>query len=80
MLRTYHAELIRLGITDYTLDELQQDYRHFTFAGINVAVGAAMLVQRTERGDRLFLTMLDRFVTHVLDHQALDLLTAASAA
>lgn len=80
LLRTYHAELIRLGITDYTLDELQQDYRHFTFAGINVAVGAAMLVQRTERGDRLFLTMLDRFVTHVLDHQALDLLTAASAA
>lgn len=80
MLRIYHAELTRLGIADYSFDELRQDYRHFTFAGINVAVGAAMLVQRTERGDRLFLTMLDRFVTHVLDHNALDLLIAAPAA
>ena len=76
MLRIYHDELIRLGVNDYAFEELQQDYRHFTFAGINVAVGAAMLVQRTERGDRLFLTMLDRFVTHVLEHDALALLTA----
>lgn len=76
MLRIYHDELVRLGVEDYAFTELQQDYRHFTFAGINVAVGAAMLVQRTERGDRLFLTMLDRFVTHVLDHDALALLRA----
>ncbi len=59
---------------DYPADAFEADYRHFTFAGITVAVGAAMLVQRTERGDRLFLTMLDRHVRHVLDHDAVALL------
>ncbi|MFM6829997.1 MAG: phosphotransferase family protein [Novosphingobium sp.] len=79
LLLAYHAELVRLGVEAYSFDELRQDYRRFTFAGINVAVGAAMLVKRTERGDRLFLTMLDRFVTHVLDHDALAILQAPVA-
>ena len=61
-------------MSDYSQADLRQDYRHFSFAGINVAVGAAMLVKRTERGDRLFLTMLDRHVRHVLDSDALTLL------
>lgn len=74
LLRHYHAELTRCGITDYSLAQLRADYRHFTFAGINVAVAAAMLVKRTERGDRLFLTMLDRFVSHVIDQDALGIL------
>lgn len=74
LLETYHAEIVRQGVTTYTMADLREDYRHFTFAGINVAVGAAMLVKRTERGDRLFLTMLDRHVRHVLDTDALALL------
>lgn len=74
LLRHYHDELIRCGITDYGWSQLREDYRHFSFAGINVAVGAAMLVKRTERGDRLFLTMLDRFVSHVIDQDALGIL------
>lgn len=74
LLRHYHDELIRCGVGDYSFDQLREDYRHFTFAGVNVAVGAAMLVKRTERGDRLFLTMLDRFVSHVIDQDALGIL------
>jgi hypothetical protein len=74
LLRHYHDELIRCGIDGYGMGQLREDYRHFTFAGINVAVGAAMLVKRTERGDRLFLTMLDRFVSHVIDQDALGIL------
>jgi hypothetical protein len=74
LLDAYHEALLREGVSDYGRDELEAECRHFTFAGINVAVCAAMLVQRTERGDRLFLTMLDRHVSHVLDHGALSLL------
>lgn len=74
LLAAYHDELLRQGVTGYLRDELDAEYRHFTFAGINVAVGAAMLVQRTERGDRMFLTMLDRHVSHVVDNDALSLL------
>ena len=76
LLDSYHRELTEQGVSGYSRADLAEDYRHFSFAGINVAVGAAMMVKRTERGDRLFLTMLDRFVTHVLEHDALALLTA----
>ncbi len=74
LLAAYLSELEAQGVTGYSRDEFEADYRHFTFAGINVAVGAAMLVQRTERGDQMFLTMLDRHVSHVLDHDALSLI------
>ncbi len=74
LIAAYLEELRRCGVSDYSHGEFEADFRHFTFAGINVAVGAAMLVQRTERGDRMFLTMLDRHVAHVLDHDALQLL------
>ncbi|HEX7740843.1 MAG TPA: phosphotransferase [Sphingobium sp.] len=70
----YHDELVRRGVGDYSAAQLAEDYRRFTFAGINVAVGAAMMVKRTERGDRLFLTMLNRHVRNVLDHDALNIL------
>lgn len=74
LIDAYLDELGRQGVTGYSRAEFDADYRHFTFAGINVAVGAAMLVQRTERGDQMFLTMLDRHVSHVLGHDALSLL------
>lgn len=80
LLRTYHDALLAEGVAGYGMAQLREDYRHFTFAGLNVAVGAAMLVKRTERGDRMFLTMLDRFVTHVLDHNALGLLRQGAGA
>lgn len=74
LMTAYFDELAAQGVVGYSRGEFEADYRHFTFAGINVAVGAAMLVQRTERGDQMFLTMLDRHVSHVLDHDALSLL------
>lgn len=74
LISAYCDELGRQGVRDYPREAFEADYRHFTFAGINVAVGAAMLVQRTERGDNMFLTMLDRHVSHVVEHNALSLL------
>lgn len=74
LIAAYREELAQQGIKNQTRDEFEQEYRHFTFAGINVAVGAAMLVERTERGDRMFMTMLDRHVSHVLDAGALPLI------
>ena len=74
LLDTYLAELAALGVADYTRNDLAEDYRLFSFAGIVVAVCAAMLVKRTERGDNMFLTMLDRHVQHVIDARGLELL------
>jgi hypothetical protein len=74
LLDSYQRELELQGVTGYSRADLAEDYRHFSFAGINVAVGAAMMVKRTARGDRMFLTMLDRHVSHVIDTGALAIL------
>jgi len=61
-----------------TLDEVREGVRRQSFFGVMMAIVSSMLVERTERGDQMFLTMLDRHSTHVLDTGALDVLPAAA--
>ncbi|AKK27751.1 phosphotransferase [Mycobacterium sp. EPa45] len=63
-----------------TLDEVREGVRRQSFAGVMMAVVSSMLVERTERGDEMFLTMLDRHTSHVLDTGALDILPPPAAA
>lgn len=44
-----------------------------------MAIVSSMLVERTERGDRMFMTMLQRHCDHVLDTDALATLPVARA-
>jgi hypothetical protein len=60
-------------------DEVREGVRRQSFFGVMMAIVSSMLVERTERGDRMFLTMLDRHSSHVLDTGALDVLPAAAA-
>jgi hypothetical protein len=39
-----------------------------------MAVGASMLVERTPRGDEMFMTMARRHGAHILDLEAEDML------
>jgi hypothetical protein len=50
------------------------DYRRYAFHGIVMAVGEAMLVERTERGDEMFCTMITRHARHALDLDSMTLL------
>ncbi len=70
LLAHYHESLCARGVTDYGLDQLRQDYRRDTFAGILMAIVASMVVQRTERGDLMFLTSATRHAQHALDLDA----------
>jgi len=76
LVRDYHTRLVGAGVTGYAWDECWTDYRRGTFAGLLMAVGASMLVERTERGDEMFLTMAARHARHVLDLDAAPLITA----
>jgi hypothetical protein len=62
------------GMTDYSFDDLWRDYRRHAYSGLVMAVGAAMMVARTERGDDMFLAMADRAAAHVEDMDAERLL------
>jgi hypothetical protein len=77
LLAHYHEELCRRGVREYPMEQLRDDYRRATFGGVLMAIVASMVVQRTERGDLMFLTSTTRHAQHVLDSGALELLADA---
>jgi hypothetical protein len=74
LLRHYLQVLGAYGVHDYGFDELWLDYRRHAYAGLTMAVGAAMMVERTDRGDDMFLAMARRAAAHVDDTGAESLL------
>jgi aminoglycoside/choline kinase family phosphotransferase len=74
LVRRYHDALVAAGIAGYSFERFWRDYRHGTWAGLIMAVGASMMVQRTERGDRMFMAMASRHARHALDLDASDVL------
>jgi hypothetical protein len=70
LLRAYHEALG--PDAPLTLDEVRAGVRRQSFFGVMMAIVSSMLVERTERGDQMFMTMLDRHCSHVLDTGALD--------
>ncbi|BBY53447.1 phosphotransferase [Mycolicibacillus koreensis] len=76
LLRVYHAGLG--PDAPLSLDEVAEGVRRQSFFGVMMAIVSAMLVERTDRGDAMFMTLLDRHTHHVLDTGALDALPAAA--
>ncbi len=76
LVHRYHDGLLDAGVTGYPFEQLWTDYRRGTWAGLIMAVGASMLVERTERGDEMFLAMAHRHARHALDLDAPGLLLA----
>lgn len=74
LLQRWHEKILSRGVTDYSFDDAVHDYRYFTFAGFGVAFAAPMIVERTERGDKMFMTMIRRHVDQIMAHDALNLL------
>jgi Phosphotransferase enzyme family len=75
LLGHYHGALRARGVRDYTLEQLRRDTRRDSFGGVLMAIVAAMVVQRTERGDLMFLTSTTRHAQHALDIDAPALLS-----
>ncbi len=74
LLHAYHAAL---GPDPaLSLDEVREGVRRQAFFGVMMAIVSSMLVERTERGDEMFMTMLRRHSQHVLDTDALVTLPA----
>ncbi len=77
LLGAYHQALGR----DATLSaaDIREGVRRQSFFGVMMAIVSSMLVERTERGDHMFMTMLARHSQHVLDTDALATLPAPVA-
>src|SRR6202008_4466097 len=77
LLRAYHEALGPAA--PFTLVDVSEGVRRQSFFGVMMAIVSSMLVERTERGDRMFMTMLERHCDHVLDADALATLPVAVA-
>jgi hypothetical protein len=66
--------------TPLTLDDVRDGVRNQSFFGVMMAIVSPMLVARTERGDEMFMTMIERHCEQVLDLDALTLLPEPAAA
>ncbi|MGD0082415.1 MAG: aminoglycoside phosphotransferase family protein [Acidimicrobiales bacterium] len=67
LVRGYHAGLVAGGVHGYDWARCWHDYRRGIWLGLIMAIAASMLVERTERGDQMFLTMAARHARHALD-------------
>jgi len=74
MLKEYHRQLVSLGVTGYSFEDLWRDYARYSFALFNMGFSASMVVERTERGDDMFFQMLESGATLVQDLDAVNLL------
>ena len=77
LLRAYHEALGPAA--PITLADVAEGVRRQSFFGVMMAIVSSMLVERTERGDLMFMTMLQRHCDHVLDTDALATLPDAVA-
>lgn len=76
LLQAYHQALGPQS--PITLAEVREGVRRQSFFGVMMAIVSSMLVVQTERGDRMFMTLLQRHCQHVLDTDALATLPAAA--
>jgi hypothetical protein len=76
LLRAYH-EALGPG-APITLAEVGEGVRRQSFFGVMMAIVSSMLVERTQRGDQMFMTMLQRHCDQVLDTDALATLPVAA--
>jgi aminoglycoside phosphotransferase (APT) family kinase protein len=65
LLREYHRALVAGGVEGYPWGECWDDYRRYAFGGLLMAIGASMLVVRTDRGDDMFMAMASRHCAQV---------------
>lgn len=72
LLAAYLDTLLEHGVTGYGMDDLKRDYGRGGYLLFLTAFFAAMIVTQTDRGDEMFLQMLESAATHMLDHGVTD--------
>jgi len=73
LVRRYHTELASRGV-QLSWQDCWDGYCRSAFNGIVMDIIAAMMVQRTERGDEMFVAMANRHARHAIDLGSLALI------
>ena len=70
----YFEQLEAHGVRGLSWEECWLGYRRQSFLGLLMTVGPAVIVERTPRGDDMFMTSVARYAQQVLDLDAFELL------
>jgi hypothetical protein len=79
LVREYHETLLGHGAQGLDWDHCWEEYRRASFHGILMTVAASMVVERTERGDDMFMAWLERNAQQILDIGAIETLPPPAA-
>jgi hypothetical protein len=71
LVAAYHEALLGYGVEGYDLASCREDYRFAMLQGPLVAVLGCVYGTRTDRGDRMFATMIRRSCTAIRDLETL---------
>ena len=74
LVRLYHDELLAHGAAGLSWQTCWEEYRRQAFHSLLMTIAASMVVVRTDRGDDMFMTQLERAAQQVIDLDALSLL------
>jgi hypothetical protein len=79
LVRGYHRRLLEQGVQGFDWERCWDGYRRGCFWGIVINVAAAIVVERTDRGDDMFATVFERIAQQIIDLDALELLPEPNA-
>jgi aminoglycoside phosphotransferase (APT) family kinase protein len=74
LVHTYHDAVVAAGVRGYDWSQCWEDYRRYAAYAVIMLVTAAVIVERTERGDAMFLSMIGRAAAQIADLDALDVI------
>jgi hypothetical protein len=80
LVRAYRQELLDNGVHNLDWETCWTEYRRQTFLALAMVIAPAMLVVRTDRGDEMFMVLLERVCRQILDLDSLSLLPEPGAA
>jgi aminoglycoside phosphotransferase (APT) family kinase protein len=70
LIERYHEGLVAGGVSDFSLEDTLADYRATSLYGLYLAVGMALRVKQTDRGDAMFAAATRQYADLALDHDA----------
>ncbi len=79
LIRCYHDALLEHGVSAFSFENCWEEYRRQVFHNLVMGICASMIVQRTDRGDDMFMASVERSAQQAIDLESVELLPAPGA-
>jgi hypothetical protein len=74
LIHAYHEALLEHGVSAFSFETCWREYRRQVFFNLVMGICASMIVQRTDRGDDMFMASVERAAQQAIDLESVELL------